>query len=449
MSEIKVSVVMPSKNVKKYIRECVESVINQTLPNIEIICVDAFSTDGTREIIEEYANRDSRVILLDDTQGSCGYAYNIGIEKASGKYIGFVETDDYIKNDMFEKLYNVAEEYNLDYVKGNHTRFVSIGEEKYFEEERVFRMPGYEKLYGTIIDVSKHPEVNWFDHCMWNGIYKKDFLVKKGVKLNESKGASYQDHGFQWQTMLRAQRAMYLDSSFYYYRIDNENASMKNLNGLEKDYNEFVFVKNILENTPTIMPEHWMIYYDKMFFTIRRWIEMLANKGIDVSERQLQIIDNWISDIRKGYDAGYVSPKLIGIHEYRELMMLINDAEAYKSYLIYSIKVLDQYLTTLIGELTGKSIVIFSAGKFGRILYAYAQKNNISVECFCDNKASNGMKYMGIDVISPQEAVKKYQDAFFVIANQVNFMDCMRQLIELGVKRDQIGYYEVTDRELV
>ena len=96
MNQPKVSVIMPSLNVVSYIRECIESVVNQTLKDIEIICVDAGSTDGTLEVLEEYTAKDNRIKLLHSDKKSYGYQMNMGIDAATGEYIGIVETDDYI-----------------------------------------------------------------------------------------------------------------------------------------------------------------------------------------------------------------------------------------------------------------------------------------------------------------------------------------------------------------
>ena len=105
----KVSVILPSYNVGKYIRECLNSVVNQSLQEIEIICIDAGSTDGTRDIILEFADRDERIRLIDSEKKSFGYQENLGIALAKGEYIGFVETDDYVRTDMCEVLYNAAD----------------------------------------------------------------------------------------------------------------------------------------------------------------------------------------------------------------------------------------------------------------------------------------------------------------------------------------------------
>lgn len=127
---IKVSIILPSLNVLPYIKECVESVMNQTLHEIEIICVDAGSTDGTLEILQEYEKQDNRIKLIVSDKKSYGYQMNLGIKAAVGEYIGIVETDDYVSENMYEELYTVARENEVDFVKADFYRFTGQGEKK-------------------------------------------------------------------------------------------------------------------------------------------------------------------------------------------------------------------------------------------------------------------------------------------------------------------------------
>ena len=119
----KVSIIIPTYNVEMYLVECMDSVVRQTLKDIEIICINDGSTDGSLEILKSYAEKDDRIIIVDKENGGYGIAMNIGLEKATGEYIGIVEPDDFVPINMYEDLYEIAKENNLDFVKADFYRF--------------------------------------------------------------------------------------------------------------------------------------------------------------------------------------------------------------------------------------------------------------------------------------------------------------------------------------
>ena len=125
----KVSIILPTYNVEKYFRQCLESVINQTLVDIEIIPVDDGSPDNCGKIMDEYAQKDSRIKPIHQQNGGYGKAVNAGINAATGEYIGIIETDDWCNPDMFEKLYNQAKRMNADICKADFNYY--LGENKY------------------------------------------------------------------------------------------------------------------------------------------------------------------------------------------------------------------------------------------------------------------------------------------------------------------------------
>ena len=137
MSNLKVSVIMPSLNVVNYIDECIQSVISQTLTDLEIICVDAGSTDGTFEKLLKYSNEDERIKVVKSDKKSYGYQVNLGFSMAKGEYLAIVETDDYIKKDMYENLYIIAKSNDLDYVKADFARFKGQGEKRIFTHSNI------------------------------------------------------------------------------------------------------------------------------------------------------------------------------------------------------------------------------------------------------------------------------------------------------------------------
>ena len=130
MARPKVSVVVPIYNVEKYLRQCLDSIVNQTLKDIEIICVDDGSTDSSPEIIQEYAAKDSRVKVITKPNSGYGNSMNRGFDLAEGEYVGIVESDDYAELDMFEKLYQRAEKNKLDVVKSGYYFYYSVPKER-------------------------------------------------------------------------------------------------------------------------------------------------------------------------------------------------------------------------------------------------------------------------------------------------------------------------------
>ena len=108
----KVSILMPACNVENFLRECMDSVVNQTLKDIEIICLDDGSKDSTGNILDEYAAKDSRIKVIHKPNSGSGHSRNVGLDHATGEYIGIIETDDFADPDMFEKLYITAKENN-------------------------------------------------------------------------------------------------------------------------------------------------------------------------------------------------------------------------------------------------------------------------------------------------------------------------------------------------
>lgn len=118
-SKVCVSVLVPIYNVEKYLSQCLDSLCAQTLKNIEFICINDGSTDNSGNILEKYAKNDSRFKIITKPNSGYGDSMNVGLEAATGEYIGIVESDDFAEPNMFEKLYKAAKNNNLDIVKSN------------------------------------------------------------------------------------------------------------------------------------------------------------------------------------------------------------------------------------------------------------------------------------------------------------------------------------------
>ncbi|WP_051688614.1 CDP-glycerol glycerophosphotransferase family protein [Butyrivibrio sp. AE2032] len=256
----KVSIIVPAYNAERYIKKCVDSVLRQTLRDIEVICVDDGSVDSTASILDELAQKDYRVRVIHKINEGYGKAINVGVDNARGKYIGIVEADDTVLLNMYKKLYVRASKYELDLVKAQcYHCWDSVG---YRYTNHVVKMEPY---YEKVLTSADRSLFFLFFMNTWSGIYRTDFLKKYGIKHNESPGASFQDNGFWMQTMSFAERAMWITDNLYLYRRDNEGSS---INGQGKPYamlEEYKWVedclrkKHVPESTISIC-HYWRLY---------------------------------------------------------------------------------------------------------------------------------------------------------------------------------------------
>lgn len=243
----KISIIIPVYNVENYLRECLDSVQCQTLEEIEVICVDDGSTDSSGKILDEYSQNDSRFHIIHKINEGYGKAMNIGIGLATAPYIGVVESDDKVAIDMFEKLYFLMEDKKVDLLKTDFYEFYDDGKGNYIEEySPLIFDEKFDKLYENKFNIREHEEALLFHRYTWNGLFNKEFLWREKILHNETPGASFQDNGFWFQTMIKAKNIYFARKAYYRYRIDNPNSSMYSKTKPFAICAEYDFVKNIL-----------------------------------------------------------------------------------------------------------------------------------------------------------------------------------------------------------
>ena len=222
----KVSVIVPFHNVEKYISKCLTSLIYQSLDDIEIICINDASTDDSKNIVQHYIENDKRIILLNvENMSGQSYARNLGLEVASGEYIGFVDADDWVELDMFEKMYNKAKSADSD--------ITMCQAQLYDDKEQTFYTNDYYSLkslekYGDNVfnPYETKDEILNINVVLWNKIYKREFLQNISVKFQN--GYIYEDLPFFFETYLKAQRINILWEAPYYYRQNRQFSTMQN-----------------------------------------------------------------------------------------------------------------------------------------------------------------------------------------------------------------------------
>ena len=210
----KISIIMPTYNVEKYFRQCIESVINQTLEDIEIIPVDDGSPDNCGEIMDEYAKNDKRIKPIHQENGGYGKAVNTGITAATGEYIGIVETDDFIEADMYEKLYDRAKKMEADVCKCDFKFY--FGGNRYKKHDNLAKVAEE----GKIFTLKENPLIMKYHVSIWSAIYKKSYLDENNIRILESKDASYQDMPFAAEVYAKGAKITVLHEALINYRAE-------------------------------------------------------------------------------------------------------------------------------------------------------------------------------------------------------------------------------------
>jgi len=227
----KVSIVVPIYGVEKYLRQCLDSILAQTLKDIEIILLDDGSPDKCGEIIDEYALKDSRIKVIHKPNSGLGHTYNVGIDNATGEYIGFVESDDYIEPDMYEKLYNQIRKLDADICKTSFFKYNSLAKTKEKENEFwKYRVQNIEEFPDDkTFTIKEYPRLVNFHASVWATIYKREFIQKNNIKFNETKSSSYQDFPFMVEVLCKAEKICVLHDYLYHWRLEeNQNSSTCN-----------------------------------------------------------------------------------------------------------------------------------------------------------------------------------------------------------------------------
>jgi glycosyltransferase involved in cell wall biosynthesis len=216
-----ISILVPCYNVEKYLRECLDSILNQTFTDFEALCINDGSTDSTLDILKEYAQKDERFKIIDKANSGYGASMNKGLDAATGKYVGIVESDDYIEPQMFERLYNEAEEHSLDVVRCLYREFNDIkGTMEVIDHSDI-------KLYefGMVFTPRVQQHIFFIAPSIWAGMYNREFLNSNSIRFLETPGASYQDTAFAFKIYASAERAKVIPDVLHNYRI-NENSSV-------------------------------------------------------------------------------------------------------------------------------------------------------------------------------------------------------------------------------
>ncbi len=421
---IKVSVIIPSYNVYLYIKQCLESVMQQSLKDIEIICVDAGSTDGTTEEIKKKAAGDGRIRFVHSDIKSYGYQVNLGLSLARGEYTAVVESDDYVTEDMYEILFDVGRSTGAEIIKADYQRVMAVGGD--VKKIHIPLLKGNE-YYNKVLQVNELDDsvkemIFDFDCNIWSGIYRTDFLRRNKILCNETSGAAFQDIGFVLQSLCGAKSLYYLNKPMYQYRYMREGSSTLKPEVLKFVYQEikYLFDKEDVKKSklfPMVMRRLSHIF-------IHEFGRMSAQYDFHV------VLEKDYSRIKTYFE-------LYRTDEW-DFSMLMAHPVTYAIFMSRVIRCREKWERNLAERLGDQDIVIVCYGQRGKYLEMICKERGVKVKACCDNGHIPG-------VLPVEDCCKAYPHAHYMIASKRYSASLQKQLQDLGVPQEQIEIFRPAD----
>ena len=283
--ELLISVIIPIYNVEKHLEKCILSVLNTTIENIELILINDGSTDNSLNIVKEFVDCDNRIKLITKINGGVSSARNLGLENANGKWIYFLDADDYINNYTFENLIPILSSTEYDMILGNYNCVDSNHELKYTTNNKTYSKKGEDLIvdYG----LWRHKIVN-----MSALLIKKSLIVKHNILFNENTKYA-EDTEFINYCLLNAEKVVSVKNSFFNYVVHNESA-ISNINFSRFDVYESK--KRILDyisiNHPTLIEPKKMFIGFLLPEAIIDTIELLCKEGVSLKNIKKYLQNN-------------------------------------------------------------------------------------------------------------------------------------------------------------
>lgn len=300
MSNVDISVIIPVYQAEKSIRQCIDSVLQQNIQSLEIICIDDGSDDKSPEILSEYANADSRITILSQNNMFAGVARNRGLDIAKGDYVTFLDADDFYLPGALEKMLSSVKKHKLDFLKTGFCYLDTATGERYktlysknsaidaFDKRRILN---FEKKPIRLLNVADVP---------WNAIYKNAFLNENSIRFNNLQCVN--DHSFYIHCLLCAERIMVSDFPAVCYRISQSSSlTGGKADRFENQIASYYIVKELAKATN---PKLFNKIMERELYSVFDWYTRLSatnsdNAALDAKMRE------FISD----FDESDVAPR--------------------------------------------------------------------------------------------------------------------------------------------
>ena len=320
-NETNISVIIPVYNVENYIKKCLDSILTQSIPNVEIICVNDGSDDKSGKILEEYSQKYKNIKIINQNNKGIAAARNTGLEIANGKYIQFIDSDDWLKDNALKEAFERAEKDNLDLVCFNVANYDNKTQE--IVENQFYPPTFWPTDWNTAVYTYENYQ-NLFigNFSVVNKLYKKSLLTN--IKFIE--GLAFEDHPFHLKTFLNAQRIGVINKSLYFYRKNVSTSFMGSIKKKNNVYDIFAIIKElkkILEEQ-NIYEQYRTMYLE---YAISLPAEMFLNStSVFQKPKFYSLIKQFLIELSKNEDelnAIYLSRQAVPFMEFSTYSWII------------------------------------------------------------------------------------------------------------------------------
>lgn len=263
----KLSIIIPVYNVEKYLPKCLGSILEQPFKDLEVICVNDGSTDGSLDVLQKIKKNDDRVVIIDKKNEGSGIARNIGLSTAQGEYVYFIDSDDWLEANVLAKIIAKADELQTDIlVFGGLSYYNGKGQNGAYSKNKLPK-----KYFGKVVsakDIKK--DIFKFPSTAWTKLYRRSFLIKNEIKFQNIRAG--QDQLPFFHSMITADRIAILPENIYCYQKNREGSvtSVKKKKSFSPIY-VFYGIEEMLEKTG-MMEEYRNIFVNKYFSKATSWL---------------------------------------------------------------------------------------------------------------------------------------------------------------------------------
>lgn len=276
-----ISIIIPVYKVEKYLEKCIESVLKQTYTNLQIILVDDGSPDNCGKICDEYAKKDSRIEVIHKANGGLSDARNVGISKAKGRYIGFVDSDDYIKEDMYEILLNLIKKYDADVSICNLYDVIDGNECIRNKENGIREYSRIDILKEILLDKN-------IQSYAWNKLYKKELFDEIKYPI----GKKYEDIGTTFYLFEKCNKIVVTSEPEYYYLKRADSLVNNVTESTILDYTEIIIQRYLyIKQNIKELRKYNNYYLAKTLITAHNDIENLENISEEMQQRHKKLYE--------------------------------------------------------------------------------------------------------------------------------------------------------------